>query len=506
MKKNLLGCFGVIATLVVLQFTQTETHAGLFDNIKPCDEVGECNPCDNVCDDVAVTDCDPCGEIDVCNKKKSKWFVTGYLEAGFFANEYGQKNVYAPKEAGFSHNTHDTVKYGNGYDTLEGRWRDWNLTPKKPLQNVSNTGGQLNQLYISLGKSVDGRYGWDLGGTVDFTFGTDAEMVQSAGLEYDAGHGPDSWGTGDYYSAFAQAYFEAAYKKWNFKAGKFYLPFGSNEYESTQRFFYSLPNTFEVVPETAGGALANYTVNDRLSISAGWIQPNQFGESAHDNAFLGGINFQATKKLNLHYVFAIGKDTASDIIKINKGTETQMIRNNANYFINSFVATYQFNKKWKYTFDWSLKNFNNEHESSTLYWEDLGSFGDEIVRIMNYGINNELIYRYNSKWAFGVRACWGHSGYSYHDQDPTFGGDYFFWTYQNRYSFSLGANWTPTKWLIVKPELRYDVYDLTRWDCTADYHPTEPGHWGRGSRQDKPFNNGKNKDQFAGGVSAIVKF
>jgi hypothetical protein len=432
MRKFIMGCLGVVTAIVVIQFALAEVKAGVFQDCSPCEEISECNPCDEV-------SCDPCEAI--CGTKKSKWFVNGYLEAGFFATEYGQKNVYYPKTPGYSHNN---VAYGNGGYSFPF----WGAT-YKPLQNVSNTGGQLNQLYLSVGKSVDGKHGWDFGGTVDFTFGTDAGLVQSAGLEYSAGHGPDSWGTGDYYSAFAQAYFEAAYKKWNVKVGKVYAPFGSNGYQSTSRFFYSLADTFAFVPATALGAYATYTVNDKLSVYGGWVQPDQFGETSDNNAFLGGAIWQVSKRLNVHYALGIGKNDQDNA--------------DTDYFVNSLVATYQLNKKWKYIFDWSLANYTagatNDHTGT-------------------YGINNELIYQYNSKWAFGVRAGWVHE-YSSAD---------------NKYTFSVGANWTPTKWLLVKPELRYDKYE----DATPFNVVNDAGWW----RAPEFWKN----DQFSGGISAIVKF
>jgi hypothetical protein len=458
MKKFIMGCLGVITAIVVIQFALAEVKAGVFNNdCTPCEEISECNPCDEV-------SCDPCEAI--CGTKKSKWFVNGYLEAGFFANEYGQKNVYAPKTAKYSHNN---VAYGN----------------TNSLQNVRSTGGQLNQLYISAGKSVDGSRGLDFGGTVDFTFGTDAWYVQSAGLEYKAGHGPDSWGTGDYYSAFAQAYFEAAYKKWNVKVGKFYAPFGSNGYKSTDRFFYSLADTFAFVPATATGAYATYTFNNKLSVYGGWVQPDQFGETADDNAFLGGIIFQPTKKLNLHYAFAIGRNTDKVL--------GNAYKNDTSYFVNSLVATYQLNKKWKYIFDWSLKNVNADADTVPTFYKD------ELRRTMNYGINNELIYQYNSKWAFGFRAGWVRNGYS-NNYELQNNEEYYSWFHQNKYTFSIGANWTPTKWLLVKPELRYDVFESSKWEYKNQFGTTT------GSTPAKVFDRLAKKDQLSGGVSAIVKF
>ncbi|MDR2116226.1 MAG: porin [Planctomycetaceae bacterium] len=424
------------------QFAQAEVKAGVFQDCSPCEEISECNPCDEV-------SCDPCEAI--CGTKKSKWFVTGYLEAGIFANEYGNKNFYlhGGHHPVFGSHSHNHVLYGNG----GGYSPHPDATSLKPLQNVSNTGLQVNQLYVSVGKSVDGSHGWDFGGTVDFTFGTDASMVQAAGLEYNTGH-LDSWGTGDYYSAFAQAYFEAAYKKWNVKVGKFYAPFGSNGYQSTSRFFYSLADTFAFVPATAGGAYATYTVNDELTVYGGWVQPDQFGETSHNNAFLGGAIWQVSKRLNVHYALGIGKNDY-------QGADTD-------YFVNSLVTTYQINKKWKYIFDWSLANYTDNTNKADPHSG-------------TYGINNELIYQYNSKWAFGARAGWTH-GYS--------SGD-------NKYTFSLGANWTPTKWLLIKPELRYDKYeDATPFNI-------------RVKRDGEKYITDKSlvkNDQLSGGISAIVKF
>ncbi|MDR1485842.1 MAG: porin [Planctomycetaceae bacterium] len=445
MKKKLLGGLGIVAALFAMQFAQTDVQASLFDRLKPCAEVGECNPCDQV----AAADCDPCGDVDACydKVKKSKWFVNGYIETGFFANEYGQKN-----------------HYGDGVDRSI-RHFDGNSGNTALLQNVAQTGGQLNQLYISTGRAVDGKHGLDIGGTVDFTFGTDARLVQSAGFEYqldDWGGSVWRWGSGDYYSAFAQAYFEAAYKRWNVKVGKVYAPFGSNSYKSTDRFFYSLADTYGMVPSTALAAYATYTVNDKLAVYAGWVQPDQFGETSEDNAFLFGFNWQVGKRLNIAYALGSGTNERYDDVDID-------------YFVQSLVATYKVNSKLTSIFDWSLYNVNYKEKGEAPEYGGI------------YGINTELIYQYNSRWAFGFRAGWGRdiNNFSYYSPDQT---------YNNKYTFSLGANWTPRKWLTVKTELRYDKLD----DFAAFNRIDDKGD----DRRDEEFK----RDQLAGGVSVIVKF
>jgi hypothetical protein len=367
-----------------------------------------------------------------CGTKAGKWFLNGHLEAGFFANAYGKTNVYNPNE---------------DFRVLPGN----NLF----LQNVQNTGGQINQIYLSTGKAVDGRCGLDIGGTVDFTWGTDAATAQADGLESNTGHGYADWGSGDYSAALAQVYAEIAYYRWNVKIGKFMTPFGSNSYTSTDNFFYSWATTSAIVPFTASGAYATYSVNDKLAVFGGWIMPEAIGESSRNNAILGGFDWTPGERLHVRYAAAIGKNTYG----YEDGKKDQ-------YSYHSLVATTQITKKWKYIFDWT--------------YGDTIDKPDRSVSAL-YGLNNEIIYQYNSKWSFGTRLGMFHTSDSSSNEDDG-SGDW--------YTFALGANWTPRHWLIVKPEIRYD---WVKNDADAD----DP----------KPF--GRNDDkahQFSGGISAVVKF
>ncbi|GHT35734.1 hypothetical protein FACS189427_05710 [Planctomycetales bacterium] len=488
MRKFWFGFLGTVAAAAALHFTQVSVNAGLFSDCSPCD------PCKPVCE----TACDPCEPV--CGSK-GKWFVTGHLEVGFWANEYGQKTWYDPA---------DTTRHNLG------AWRGNDPDGDAEfLYNTKTTGAQLNQLYISAGKSVDGRHGWDFGGTADFTFGTDASMVQATGLEIDPLRDKEGWGTGDYYSAFAQAYFEAEYKKWNIKAGKFYAPFGSEGYKSTDRFFYTLADTWGVVPATASGAYATYTVNKNLSVYGGWVKPDNFfrdSSTSRSNAFLGGANWQYGK-LGLAYALAFGEDSAADV-DAPFGLSGLPHSSDFNYFVQSFVATYQVNKKLKYTFDWTL--YNDVYKGS---YANTPSYGSANLRNTNskYAISQSLIYEYNKKWAFGARFGWSHegSGEFYHDEDPNAwdAGNYWYTKNNNsdRYDISLGANWTPRKWLLIKPEIRYDIVDNNQSDgvnhTVGPETPYKTSTRGVANYAKPGTSNGTpKKDQLSGGVSAIVKF
>ena len=318
MRKTIFGCLGAAAVSLALQFTTANVHASLFSTCNPCDEVGVCDPCG------------PCGDNDSCNPcdaacgtKAGKWFLNGHMESGFFANGHGNTATYTGGEKFIA---------GRPYDTISGN--------TGLLQNTRLTGAQINQTYLSMGKKVDGRHGLDIGGTVDFTWGSDAYIVQSKGLEYAAGHGlgdQGRWGTGDYYAAFAQAYTEIAYGRWDVIVGKFAAPFGSSSYKSTDNFFYSWATTNIIAPHTAAGAYTTYKVSDRLSVIGGWAMPEEFGESSKHNDVLGGIVWTPSNRLSARYVFAAG--------------ENKYVAGSPEEFVHTLLTTYHISKKLRYVFD-----------------------------------------------------------------------------------------------------------------------------------------------------------
>jgi len=438
MKRIIFGCLGVVAVVFALHFTQVDAQAGIFSNCSPCDEVG---PCDDVCG--------PCDAVCGPKAKAGQWFLRGHMESGFFANSHGATSTYQfPGRALVGH-----ADLGRGADGWSGN--------TDRLMNTRLTGAQVNQIYISMGKAVDGRRGLDLGGKVDFTWGSDAYLVQARGLEWGAGHGnplgdEGRWGSGDYFAAFAQAYAEAAYGNWNFIAGKFAAPFGSSHYDGSHNFFYSWASTATIAPHVGGGAYAVYKVNDQLTVVGGWVMPEELGESSENNAVLGGFDWALTRYLKVHYAFAAGQNSYHPHFGADKDV----------YFVQSLVTTAQLSKRLEYVIDWT-------------YFQNRGKVAGNIVgSVYSYGINNELTYRVNKKWAFGTRFGVLNGGQA--NSGPC-----------DWYTIGIGANWTPNKWLIVKPELRYD------WTDNPATHA---------------FNlDGNNiflrsTYQLAGGMSAVVKF
>jgi hypothetical protein len=381
------------------------------------------------------------------------------MEAGVFANSHGNRSTYDV--------ANDPMFAGQvrGADPWSGN--------TSLLQNNRLTHPQMNQLYLSMGRAVDGRRGLDIGGTMDFAFGSDVYKVQSRGLEFDTGRmglstvgmGEGRWGSGDYFAAIPQAYAEIAFDRWNVKAGKFYLPFGSTSFKSTDNFFYSWAPTKMITPTTGGGMLSTFKVNNRLSVISGWTNGvDQFGETSKDNAVIGGFDFSPSSRFNLRYTFAVGRNTYEPHMRNLGNFDSDRLQ----YFVNSLVTTVRLTNRLTLVSDWTYNQTRARFD------------GEYVEGIYNYGFNNELIFQANSRWAFGTRFGMLRPDWWVDDQGNALRN-------QEWYTVSLGANWTPNKWLTVKPEVRYDWFSGKR-----------------GAGNETLFNG--NSYQTSGGLSAVVSF
>ncbi len=545
MRKFIKGCLGVAAALIVAHFALAEVKAGVFSECSPCGAAtaGSCDPCD------PCNPCDPCGGGS--KGKMGGWEVGGWAEVGIWGNQYGT-----------------TTSYTNGaMDPTSGN--------TAVLQNVASTNLQLNQMAFYLQKKLDTRRGFDFGGRVDYIFGSDAHYFQSEGLELNARTSQTSWSNGDYYSAFSQMYFEAGYKNFSVKVGKFLsvLETDFNGLYSPDRFFYSnsynhlglggirinklvdinkaiddalgnalkagpivpadvdvnvtelvkmsprqiaetykvpiadvvyqlnnnpqyvqwatpiavadidkpmtdlaLDNGGKVVyeganlplndllrlaplanialinigmkPYTMTGAVGTWDVSKKFSLFAGWTNgENQTFFNDRDNAFVGGAKYKHSKNLSLGYSMMWGQSRNFLGLGVDR-----------NYFINSLYFTAKANR-WTYNFEWMLRNENF----------------DDLIRLYGFGLEMELLYEINKKWSAGGRFEWMLVGGKVYSMNlagdlPTF-------------NYTLGVNWKPTSWLMVRPEIRWDVIPAL-----------------------DPFNGMNRNYQCSGGLSAVAKF
>ncbi len=162
---------------------------------------------------------------------------------------------------------------------------------------------QLNQQYLYFDRPTNtGGDGWDLGGRVDFLYGTDYRFTTEAGLENKI-NTPNS----PYYGlAIPQFYGEVAYNNLKVKLGHFYSPVGYFVVPTINNFFNTLPYTFQYgEPFTHSGFLATWTANEHWTLGGGLINgwDNFFGGPNPHLGSLTTITWTGDNKDSLAYVW-----------------------------------------------------------------------------------------------------------------------------------------------------------------------------------------------------------
>jgi Putative beta-barrel porin-2, OmpL-like. bbp2 len=317
---------------------------------------------------------------------------------------------------------------------------------------------QMNQLYLYAEKAVN-REGseWDLGGRVDFMFGTDAYKTQSFN-HFDSSL-ISSKDLRFYDIAFPQAYLEAFAPIGNglsIKAGHFYTIVGKEGVTAPGNFFYSRNYSFTWAgPFTHTGVLLNYPVNNNISVDAGGVMGwDNVDNQAGAWNFLGGVklnNDDNSTSASLHVVTGDYSETVS-----------------ANRTRYTLLINHDFTDRIHYTFQHDYA-FQDQHPlllGKTAHW---------------YGINNFLTYDIDDKIAAGLRAEWFRDHDGVRVTQNTRGGPLN--GSSGYYALTAGLNYKPLGWLNIRPEVRYDWADKA-----------------------KAFDAGNKTDQFTFSTDIIVNF
>ncbi len=319
-----------------------------------------------------------------------------------------------------------------------GGWADAGITYASHSNPSGNNGAipfgtdrvnefQLNQAYLYLEKAVDSSGpNWDIGGRVDFLFGTDAGSTQAGGWDNQILGSTGNKDFNQYDIAFPQAYVEVYAPLGNgltAKLGHFYTIIGYEVVTSPDNFFYSHAFTMNYgEPFTHTGALLTYQINDNWSVTGGAVDGwDNFRNNGGDWSFLGGVNWSSDDEKTALAVSLISGENGNDSI----GQNTTMY---------SVVLSHDFNNRLHYVF---------QHDLGVI--EDGNAPGDDADW---YGINQYLTYDINDQLATGLRAEW------FSDRGGrinSFGANY--------YAISAGVNYAPTAWIKFRPEVRYDWAD-----------------------------------------------
>lgn len=314
----------------------------------------------------------------------SAWNFSGWIETGIMLNQYGQKDTHT--NGVFNPESGNTIH----------------------LENVRHSSFQVNQLWLQLEKQRD-RSRFDIGGLVDFNYGTHA--FQAVGLD-------EGWGHGDYYVSLPQIYVEMGYGDFSISAGKFFTAMGLNSSYATKRFFYSTSYEFQTCTDYCA-VFGTWDVNDSFSFFTGWTNGEErFFTDLKHNAFLGGLYWKVTPRFQIDYIISAGKNNGE-----------------SKYLASSLLTSLKLGERWDYSILLLLRRVES--------LETPGSAGHN----GRFGINQELYYTINDQWSLGLGVEW----FKHYDNpaDESY----------NIFACRFGVNWKANSRLTLRSEIRYDKFD-----------------------------------------------
>ncbi len=291
-----------------------------------------------------------------------------------------------------------------------------------PAFNTRPDEFQLHQAWLYAEKAIDTSNGFDMGGRIDYLYGTDGPNTQAFGT--DPRGFDNSWDNGtDYGHAIPQLYGEVGYGDLSVKIGHFYTIIGYEVVQATGNFFYSHSYSFNFSePFTHTGALATYKVSDDLTAYSGYVLGWDSGFDDNGDAYLSGLSAQVTDTLNVTYASVFGRFDESRFNGPGSSSERG--------YMQSIVANYNATDNLNYIFqtDWLDTD------------DDAGNLGRN-----TFDINQYLIYSLSDRLALGGRFEWYEA-----NRTGVFADDL------NIYALTGGVNYRPSANVIVRPEIRRD--------------------------------------------------
>lgn len=362
---------------------------------------------------------------------------------------------------------------------------------------------QMNQLNLYLQKAINVTGdSFDIGGRVDFMYGTDAIFTQAYGSPaFDPNTGlPIDRGSWDLHlTSHDQRFYglaiPQAYAEFNLpvgtgisvKAGHFYTPIGYEVVTAPDNFFITKPYTMQYgEPFTHTGLLATYAADDNWTVMAGAVTGSNTGgwDGNWDRdlgawSFLGGVTWTSDDKGSSLTVTSTAGERAED--------------SSDAWAMYSIVGKHNFTDKLHYI-------IQHDHGfADDIITGNAVNSGAGTENAQWYGINQYLIYDVTDKVSAGLRAEWFSDRNGARVVGPgrcvaatNAGGNYacgaadyakYAWEGSNYYAVTAGLSYKPAKWLNLRPNLRYDVTDGT-----------------------KAFDSGNSRSQFLMTADVVVTF
>ena len=337
-----------------------------------------------------------------------------------------------------------------------------------PYNAVDSTDPMFNQAYLVMELKRPEYSDFGIGGRIDFLYGNDFFLAQSVGFETNRDGSP-KWNDGqDYGFAIPQGYLEVGGDELSVQVGHFYTVVGYEGVQSAYNFFYSHAYSYQFAgPFTQWGGLVTWKPDSsNWEVQAGPVNGwNTLDSIDNEVNFLGRVKYTGENR-DWWTSFAIISGNQTNNVAGLPGI-TPETANRTRY---SFLIDKKFGDSLEYVFhQWLGLQQNGTASGSTANW---------------YGIDQYAFYTLNKQWKVGGRVEW------FRDEEgtrvglnrrgnpnkPPLPGNYV--------SLTAGPNYSPSPNLVIRPELRYDIY--------------------QGSA--RPFDDGKKAQQFMLGIDVIVKF
>ena len=427
-----LCCFG--GTLTVQGQTPIDEgiiaqvgHCDCGEAICGCESVGGC--CDSGCDSgdscgcEAVSSCDSGGCDSACDSGCGGCSSGCPLLGGLTDCCLSDPFVLFGEHCGWSAGGWVQLGYHSEANTL------FNSRPDEY---------QLHQAWLWAEKAIDTSCGFDIGGRIDYIYGTDSQDTQAFGT--DPRGWDNSWDNGgDYGHALPQLYLEAGYGDLSVKIGHFYTIIGYEVVGAPGNFFYSHAYTFfNSEPFTHTGALATYSLSDDVEVYGGYSFGWDSGFDDNGDAFLGGASLALTDDLTLIYATIGGRFGEARFNGVEKG------------YMHSIVADYAVTDNLQYIFQSDV--LNTENAVGTTVRD-------------TFGINQYLIYTVNDCLGLGARLEWYENEGIYTNVGQE----------ADIYQLTLGLNYKPHANVTVRPEVRWDWVENNTAVLAAGNTVTEDG-------------------------------
>jgi len=331
---------------------------------------------------------------------------------------------------------------------------------------------QMNQLWFYTERVADTRgHGFDVGGRVDFLYGTDWRVADcfGNGLE-DRINSPNSL----YGFSVPQFYAEFAVNELSIKVGRQVGALGYEGVPPTSNFFYSHNYMLcYVEPIIVTGVMAKYPLSDEWSVVGGIHNGTHSFENQN-----GDMNFQG----GVVWTSPGGVASISYMLDAGRNDEFAL----QDQYIHTIVFKRKIGRRTEYVLqsDYSFTNGNGL----------LNGHGVDDAEA--YGIAQYLFYQINAKWKAGMRVEW------FRDDDGTavcgIGNlpDARGWRgvpgYVGNFTeLTFGLNWKPRSNVLVRPEIRWDWYD-------GPANPHGPAPY--------PFDDGHKDHQFTFATDVVLTF